>query len=160
MADITINVTAPAPIAANFPAPVQQPIFLNPGTVGAGAVNSGFEFVYRPAAVAMGGHRVVCFDPLFEFIYASNDNPAHVGAAVGVTTGAANAGSIATAQTMGALTESSWAWVPRLPVYLGTNGLLTQSVPTIAGGAAFLQQIGVPVSATELLINIQLPIRL
>lgn len=69
---------------------------------------------------------------------------------VGITLGAANAGSNVTYQFGSTIQDNSWTWVEG-PVYLGTNGQLTQSL----SGLAFMQQIGVALSATELLIDIE-----
>lgn len=104
------------------------------------------------AAVALSGHRAVTPGPGGGWVYASNDEPEHLGAPIWITTGAAAAGAAAEAMIIGPMTEPSWNWIPRQPVYLGTNGVLTQSAPT-APDAFFLAQVGFAISATSLYVD-------
>lgn len=113
----------------------------------------------RIAAVALGGHRVVLIDSQGKADYASNDTQAHASRIVGMTTGAADSGATTVIQSYGEITEPSWNWNTSLPVYLGTNGLLTQVAPT-APSAKFSVVIGFPISSTTLFVNIGIPITL
>jgi len=56
-------------------------------------------------------------------------------------------GQSATVLAYGLLTESSWAWTPNVPLFLGADGLLTQT-PPVAPGALFLAQVGTATGAT------------
>ena len=98
------------------------------------------------AGVNLGGHRAVVFDGDGTVIYADQSIAAHAERVLGVTTGAASIGTEATIQTGGELTEPSWAWALDAPIYLSTNGLLTQVIPT----TGFIQQIAIPLSATSI----------
>ena len=73
---------------------------------------------------------------------------------LGITTGAAAAGDAINVQASGEMTEVSWNWTPGLPVFLGTNGLLTQTPPV----SGFQLVLGVAISPTKLAINIKQPI--
>lgn len=78
---------------------------------------------------------------------------AHAGTVIGLTTGAALTGATATVQTAGLVQELTWT-LTEGPVYVGADGQLTQTVT----GLAFVQQIGVAISATQINIHPQLAI--
>lgn len=100
----------------------------------------------------LSGHRVVkVSDNAALLCDASHIDDA--GKAIGITTGAAMQGDMATIQCIGNLVESSWNWLEG-PVYVGISGLLTQSVT----GLAFIQQIGIAGSPRSIDINPQLAI--
>lgn len=85
--------------------------------------------------------------------YADATNGAHAGKAIGISVGAASIGDTVTVRMTGMIDEPTWT-LTEGPVYVGANGALTQSVT----GLAFVQQIGVAVSATQININPQLAI--
>lgn len=51
--------------------------------------------------------------------------------------------------------NTAWNWVPQKPVFLGTDGTLTQSLI----GVLFVQQVGVAINPTKIVIRISQPIR-
>jgi hypothetical protein len=104
----------------------------------------------KVAAFALGGNRVVAFrsDGLVE--HASNTTAGHQHLSVGVTTGAVSLGAVADVLSLGEMTEGSWSWTPGQLVFLGVNGLLTQTVPT---APSFLRVVGVAVTSTTLFIS-------
>lgn len=106
------------------------------------------------AGASLGGHRAVVLDNTEHAIYADKDTPQHATKVLGITTGSAIADSSVPIQTYGEITEPSWAWTPGLPVYLGTNGLLTQAAPA----TGFLLVIGFAITATKIFIDIKIPI--
>jgi hypothetical protein len=71
-----------------------------------------------------------------------------------MTTGAVSIGSEATVQVSGFIEESSWNWNVDLPVFLSTNGQLTQSAIT----SGFSLIVGKPRTATNMFISISEPI--
>lgn len=85
--------------------------------------------------------------------YADGSNAAHAGQALGISVGAVSAGDTVTVRMTGMITEPTWT-LTEGPVFVGANGQLTQSLV----GLAFVQQIGVAVSATQININPQLAI--
>jgi len=115
----------------------------HPGSVIAGQVQ--FTAI---AAVALSGHRAVTPRPDGTLEYASNAVAAHLHAPLWITQGAVTAGQSATVLAYGALTESSWAWIPGAPLFLGADGLLTQT-PPVAPGALCLAQVGTATSPTS-----------
>lgn len=80
------------------------------------------------AGATLGGHRVVTVDDSDQAVYADKDDADQVHAIAGITTGAAESGAAATVQYGGDMTEPTWSWTPRRPVFLGRNGQLTQTV--------------------------------
>jgi hypothetical protein len=115
-----------------------------PGPPGSG----GPQTVVLQAAIALGGHRIVCVDSAGQAIYPDRSNPAHADAVVGITTGAASAGADVTVQTTGEMIESSWSWSPG-PIWVGDNGLLTQTSPT----SGWVQMIAIALSATKIVVT-------
>jgi hypothetical protein len=101
------------------------------------------------AGQALSGQRAV----LASGVYADNSSIA-TALAIGITTGAVSNGASATVKVSGSIIEPTWSWTLGLPVYLGTGGLLTQTVPT----TGVVLEIGKPVTSTQLFINIQQPV--
>lgn len=87
---------------------------------------------------------------------ADPDVEAHVLALLGVTVSAAQAGQPVHVQRMGHMDDSAWSWQPKGRIFLDHEGRLTQQVPQ----AGYDVLIGVALSATRLLLNIQDPIEL
>lgn len=125
----------------------------DPGPPGPpGAAGSGAVFATANAATALSGHRVVTPRADGTLEYASNDIPAFIAAPLWVTTAAASSGAPVDALMYGPVTEPSWNWTPGAPVYLGVNGVLTQT-PPVAPAASFLAQVGVATSPTSLVVD-------
>jgi hypothetical protein len=108
-----------------------------------------------PAAQSLGGHRAVVVDAFEKADYADANNLAHFGRVAGITTAASATGEPVIVQASGPITEGSWSWIPNADVWVASNGLLTQTLPA---GAAFLQRIGVAISATRLWLNLSEPV--
>lgn len=109
----------------------------------------------RFAATALGGHRAVALVD-GQADYASADNLATALACFGITIGAVASGAKARVQIAGRIVEGSWNWTPNEPIYLGLNGLLTQTPPT---GGNIVRQLGLAETATSMLVQIQPAIR-
>lgn len=112
--------------------------------------NYGSDTVAITAAENLGGHRIVTV----EGFYASKDTATDKNKVLGMTTGAVSIGSEATVQVSGFIEESSWNWNVDLPVFLSTNGQLTQSAIT----SGFSLIVGKPRTATNMFISISEPI--
>lgn len=84
--------------------------------------------------------------------YASNDNPAHGDDTVGMTLGAALANDSLEVQYRGVVTHTGWAWTPGAPVFLGRDGMPTQTAA--AAGDVFVQLIGFAETPTSLHLQI------
>ena len=124
-----------------------------PGGQGATGAPGGTA-VSAIAGQALGGHRAIVLDATGAAFYADCAVPGHFGRLAGVTQGAAITGDSVTVIGSGVMTEPSWAWTADAPVFLGSAGLLTQTVPV----TGFLQIIGIALSATTLFINPREPL--
>lgn len=122
-----------------------------PGRQGdAGPSGAGGGDVAGVAAVALGGQRAV-YLANDGMRYASADNLAMINV-LGVTVGAVAQGASVSIRTGGSLTDPAFSFVPG-PVYLGLNGLLTQTLPT----ANSLVVVGDALNATTLLVRVEKP---
>lgn len=111
------------------------------------------DVIEKIASVALGGHRVVIADGSTGVNYADSSNIAHLDFVLGITTGAASAGAPVNVQVGNEMTEPSWNWTPGA-VWLGLNGLMTQTPPT----TGFVCRVGTALTASKLLIEIGEPI--
>lgn len=112
-----------------------------------------YNSIKLPTSNPLGGHRVlVQINDILE--YADKDNPSHEGLIVGMSLEAVSSGNI-TIVTNGPIEYNGWAWVEG-PIYLGNNGLVTQTIPD----TGFLQVIATAIAATKIIFNPQLFITL
>lgn len=107
------------------------------------------QIVSKTAGAAISGHRAVRHNSSGLMVYASADQP-EARSVYGISLGAASSGQSMQVQTLGDLEEPSWTWTPGLPIYLGLNGALTQTVPV----ANQQIQIGVAITATKAFIRL------
>ena len=117
-------------------------------------IDASTSTVTKMAGESLGGHRAVYAASDGKVCYADSSVPLGLHRTLGITTGAVISGEPATVQTYGRLFESSWNWTVGTPVYLGTNGVLTQTCPT----TGFIQELGFPIDSKTLFISISLPI--
>lgn len=73
-------------------------------------------------------------------------------AIAGITTGAASQGTSVLILTTGTLEHLGWTFTTSAPVFLGTNGSITQTLPE---NAAFTKVLGIATSATRIAIDFQ-----
>lgn len=97
----------------------------------------------RAAAIVLGG--VVHFD---------KDTPAHAGLCRGIVRATVSSGSPAYVLLHGPITNQSWAWTPLLPIYVGTDGQLTQTRPT----SGLVQEVAKAESTTRIFIEVKTPL--
>lgn len=101
---------------------------------------------------AIGGHRGV-YPSLGVCYYADSSITNQADKLIGVSTEAVDIGEFLNIQSAGELTGFS-GLTSGAAVYLQANGILSSVIPT----SGFIQQVGVALTATTLLINIQSPI--
>lgn len=112
------------------------------------AVNSLPGLVTRNAGEAIPAHRLV-FVASDNLVYVADVNDdAILDLVCGVSTNAASPGQQVFIRFTGELKDPSFHWEPG-PIYLGPNGLLTQTIP-ITGNLVF---VGTPLGPTALQIN-------
>lgn len=121
-----------------------------PGPMGPSG-GAGFE---RVADVPLGGHRVVRATSSTGVDYASSDDPTHRDVVLGITSGAAGAGSPISVVSSGSMIEPTWSWTPNQPIYAGLNGALTQTAPT----SGWLRILGFATSPTSIVVQLLPPI--
>jgi hypothetical protein len=114
------------------------------------------ELMTKVAGESLGGHRVAIIDSDNKVYYADRTNLDHMYKVVGITRGAANVGDNVEIQTYGLMTEQSWNWTAGKPIFLGTNGLLTQTSPM----SGFCLIIAKALTSTDIFISIKNPILL
>lgn len=105
-------------------------------------------------ATPLSGHSAVAADAAGLLIKADCTNPAHRGAVLGLLANAYSPGDQAVVQTAFTLEHSGWTWSPG-PVFVGTAGQLTQTLPV---GAVFSQVVAHALSPTLVLVDVQPPI--
>lgn len=105
-------------------------------------------------ATPLSGHSAVAVDAAGLLIQANCTNPAHRGAVLGLLANAYSPGDQAVVQTAFTLEHSGWTWSPG-PVFVGTAGQLTQTLPV---GAVFSQVVAHALSPTLVLVDVQPPI--
>lgn len=123
--------------------------------IGPAGPAGGASTLTLTAPGAIGGHRAVVPNGDGTLAYADSQNPAHFGKVVGFTLNAGSVGDPVSVAVSGEVTEPSWAWVPG-EVYLGSNGLLTQTAPT----TGFVQVMGIATTPTRMVVGLRAPILL
>jgi len=113
-------------------------------------------FVDVVAGVNLGGQRMTTMLG-GEAVYASCDSFEHCGFVLGLTSHAANQGHLVRVLRMGTVADAAFSWILGQPVYLGLNGVLTQTLPA---EAVFSQIVGFPMSANTLFLALREPILL
>lgn len=160
-----LRLRAPQSLAVSFPMGVREVLALGVPGLASGALllalapalrgekgDPGSALETYTAASALSGHVAVTLDASGYATPADCRSAAHAAALCGVTTGAALAGAPATVRRSGLLTSPGWGLTPGLPVVLGEDGALVQAAPP---SAAYLKQIGVALSASSVLIDLQ-----
>lgn len=119
------------------------------------SVPTSYVSIPMIASINISIHTVVAPDGTGGVVYATNDNISQVGKPMGLAFNSALAGDTVIVVTAGEVDEPTWNWQPG-EVYLGINGMLTQTPPT----SGILQVVGVALTPTRLSVGIQLPILL
>lgn len=154
LADIVVDPAVPGGLAAGgvlagtYPNPTLSTAIM---ALIDGKADRGGLTLDRVADAALSGQRVVTATGATTVGYASATNPTHAAAPLWLTLNAAASGQPVAVQAYGLVTEPSWSWTPGL-VYLGTAGVLTQTVPTTPA-AVFCAAAGVALTATAVLFD-------
>ena len=122
-----------------------------PGPIGP----SGGSALSVTAGQDIGGHRLVLLNAQGDAIYADARQLSHAEVVVGLTVFAAVQGQSIDIVRAGIVEEPSWSWVADQPVYLGLDGVPTQTLPP---GALFGLVVGFPIAPTRLFMSIKPPI--
>ena len=117
-----------------------------------GDPGEGFVTQAHPAGTTLSGHRALRVSGGLAYICDGADR-VQAGRCIGIGLNAALEGDDVTIQTAGSVSEPSWNWSEGA-VFVGVNGTLTQSLL----GLAFIHQLGVATSPTQIDINPVSPI--
>lgn len=117
-----------------------------------GIPGASTQFEYAVAARTIGGNRAVTVNSQGQLVYP--DITADSSRVYGLTTQSGVTGELIQVQITGTQIEPTWNWNTALPVFVGVEGTLTQSVPTVGQ----LLVVGYPQSPTKLFIDRQSPI--
>lgn len=116
-----------------------------------GKAGSSITTVTVTAGETISGHRAVRIANGIAWLADSSDL-AQIGQVSGISATAAIVGTSVDIQVGGEMTEPTWAFNPGR-IWVGTNGLLTQTPPAVG----FQQVIAQAISATHIIINIDSP---
>lgn len=116
-------------------------------TGGESAIRQAGETISALRVVYELNGKVYVLDPM---------DDVHISALLGVTVTAAQIGGTTIVQRQGTLDEAGWTWTPGGLVFLGADGVLTQTAPTTGWEVV----IGTAASDTRLNLAIQDPVHL
>lgn len=119
-----------------------------------GLVPVGNGTLTLTAGTNLSALRAVTTNGAGEVVYASNATLSDA-VVVGITETSASTGSQVNILTAGTITDGSWNWT-KGPVYLGTNGMLTQVAPT---NGSIVVHLGRAITSTTILIDIDILIQ-
>jgi hypothetical protein len=131
---------------------VTMPLQGPPGPMGL----PGSSVHQRVAVRPLGGHRLVIAVGEQGADYADAGDVTHFGRVIGMTTGAVAASDVVSVQASGAIDEPSWSWMPDQDVWLGANGMPTQTPPSNIDAVA--QRIGFALTPTRLWVDLADPL--
>lgn len=114
-----------------------------------GDPGSGSASIYV-AGETIGGHRGVIIKNNLAY-YVDNTNLSHINYPTGISYNASNISENLEVYFFGEMEEVSWNWNIDLPIWISTNGLLTQIPPT----SGFSCIIAFPITTTKIFIDKQ-----
>jgi hypothetical protein len=117
------------------------------GDTGASGALSSYSYI---TGEALGGHRGIVIDNNIAY-YADNTNLNHINKPMGISSNASISGGEITVIFFGEMEESSWSWDITKPIWISTNGLLTQTPPEIG----FSCIIAMPITTTKIFVEKQ-----
>jgi len=117
-----------------------------------GVPGASTQFEYHPAGMTLGGNRAVTVNSSGQLVYP--DTTQVNSWCLGVTKHSALIGELVQVQIFGSHTEPSWSWIAGESIFLGTNGVLTQTQPTTGQ----LIVVGTSQTPTRIFIDINPPI--
>lgn len=124
--NVTVNVSQDVSVALERPSVTLELV--------AGGIVPVSQDITRTAGVNLSALRVVTLDASGNAVYATNTSVAD-SVVLGVTLTAANSGAAVGIRAFGIIEDNAWSFA-KGPVFLGTNGTLTQTAPT--GGAVIV----------------------
>lgn len=115
---------------------------------------SGTGSVVYDAGIPLSGHRVVFIDTDGLAYYADHDRLQDSQRVLGITIGAVTQHAPAVIMLFGEMTEPTWSWIEGFYIFLGSNGVLTQTPPV----TGFQMEVAFAITSTKIMINPKPPI--
>lgn len=141
--DLELSSTT-SPIEVSIPAVTYN---LEVATI-SGAGSIPFFTTTAIAGSNLSGHRVVAITNDIA-LYASNNDQALLSKQIGLTLHAAMSGREVSVLLLGRLTEPSWNFDPNKAIFLGSFGMLTQTIPS----SEWICYIGYPINKNTIFFN-------
>jgi hypothetical protein len=104
------------------------------------------------ASINLSALRAVILDNAGQFAYADSGTPNHAYRVAGILPYAISQGTEGVAYRLGEISDAVWNWTRGSPIFLGTNGQLTQTPPA----TGILLVLAQPISPT--VINLVQPV--
>lgn len=115
----------------------------------------GTNLISAVGDIDISGHSVIAINPTRGAVLASSDNWMHSHSTIGISLNASIAGAECLVLNFGPLEHSGWNLIPGQTVFLGLNGTMVQTIPSTA---LYSKIIGIAVTSTSMVVNIQTPI--
>jgi len=122
----------------------------------AGPAGQDAAVLSRKCLSNISAGRAVWFSGVDGIAYASYDNPSNKQLPIGISTQAGTTDTYINVRVKGQITDGSWNWTIGLPIFVGLNGLLTQTAPT--GPTNHVRQIATALTATSIYVDNYAPI--
>ena len=104
------------------------------------------------ASINLSALRAVILDNAGQFAYADSGTPSHAYRVAGILPYAVPQDAEGVAYRLGEISDAVWSWTRGSPIFLGTNGQLTQTPPA----TGILLVLAQPISPT--VINLVQPV--
>ena len=109
----------------------------------------------RIAAANVSGGKAVTLNAQGQVLHANGADLAFANSVAGVSlNGGAPGSEITITVSGGEIEEPTWNWQANKPIFLGTDGALTQVAPT----SGYLLVVGAAIGPTRMLVKVQQPI--
>lgn len=138
--NVTVNVSQDVSIALERPNVTLELV--------AGGIVPVSQDITRTAGVNLSALRVVTLDASGNAVYATNTSVAD-SVVLGVTLTAANSGAAVGIRAFGIIEDNAWSFT-KGPVFLGTDGTLTQTAPT---NGAVIVHVGRALTSNTLFVD-------
>lgn len=116
--------------------------------------DGGYWEYTAPVGFTVGGGRVLSLDNTGNLIYADNTINTTAETLIGISVNSAIPGDIVRIVYNGEADDSGWTWLPGKQLYVGINGVITQTPPT----SGYVMPIGIARSPTKIVVQIRTPI--
>ena len=110
---------------------------------------------YRVATSTISGQKIVKDTGSGSVAYADNNTAGDENRILGITQQGQNSGGTLLIQTGGPIESDIWSWTPDEPIFLGSNGNLTQTPPS---GVEFTLIVGFALTPTSMFLRFREPV--